>query len=168
MKKILFLTFIFCLGLTAAVFGRVYGGTVLYNMTFKFSFKFLLPLIFGAAAFFGARHYFKDTTKGAIAGAAVLAVLFLFFCFPQIKIYSDYKTGNYTETAGAVKDFQTSDNKESFTLEGVEFSYKNGSGTGYNTVQSKGGVIKGDSQLIYIRYVKFFGKKVICYIENVL
>ncbi|MCD7777384.1 MAG: hypothetical protein LUH47_02630, partial [Clostridiales bacterium] len=162
------LTFIFCLSLTAAVFGRVYGGTLLYEMTFHFSFKFLLPVIFGIIAFTAVKLIFKDNISAAVVGVVVLLGLFFFLCFSQIKIYSQYKSGNFTEVSGAVKNFQTSDTEESFTLDGVEFSYKNGKGKGYNLVQSQGGVIKGDSQLIYIRYVEFGDKKVICYIENMV
>ncbi|MCD8214827.1 MAG: hypothetical protein LUC97_04165 [Clostridiales bacterium] len=168
MKKILILTLLFCLCLSTAVFGRVYGGTLLYELTFKFSFKLLLPVILGIIAFIAVRLIFKDYISGAVVGAVVLLGLFFFTCFPQIKVYSLYSSGNYTEITGSVKDFQTSDEEESFTLSGVEFSYKNGSGNGYNIVQSRGGVIKGDSQLIYMRYVEFMDKKIICYIENML
>ncbi|MCD8091053.1 MAG: hypothetical protein LUD81_10645, partial [Clostridiales bacterium] len=141
---------------------------VIYEMTFKFSYRFLLPFILGGAAFIIVKYFLKDNITAAVGGVIVLLAVFFVFCFPQIKIYGEYKTENFIEVSGDVKNFQTSDTEESFTLNGVEFSYKNGSGNGYNTVLSQGGVVKGDNELLYIRYVEFMGKKVICYIEKIL
>lgn len=168
MKKILPLTVLFVLMLSCLAFGRIYGGTVLYQMTFHFSFKFLLPVIFGACCFFIVKFLFKDNITASVVTVIVFFAVFFFTCFPTLKVFSQYNSGNFIELSGTVKDFKTSDTDESFTLNGVVFDNYVHSGLGYDVTQSEGGVIKGDSQLLYIRYVEFMGRNVICYIENVM
>ncbi len=168
LKNICFITLFLILVLCGCVFGRVYGGSVLYEIKFKFSLLYFLPFVLGAATFYIFKFctFGKKTSLGAALG--VFAAVFLFTWFPAICVYGGYAAGNFIEVTGSVEDFETSDKKESFTLNGVEFNNYAGKSLGYGSVKSKNGVVKENSQLLYIRYIKVFGRNVICYIESIV
>lgn len=170
MKKTVFLSVLFAVVtvLGHVAFGRVYGGQVLYEIKVDFVLKLILTALIGAAVFTAALIYFKSRLYALTAGAIMLVFSFFILAFSSVKVYCEYKTNNYYEIAGAVQNFVTSDDSESFSVENVEFSYKDGSGAGYNTVQSSGGVISGDGRYIYIRYVKSGNRNIICYVENMV
>ncbi len=171
MKKLSFLavlTLTAVLIITETAFARIYGGTVLYSMTPKFSFKFLLPVILGVAAFAVLKFIFKDKLIALIGTFVVFFIVFFVTCFPAISVYSSYYKGKFTELAGTVSGFQSDVKEESFIINGVVFKDYVNSGLGYDFSASKGGVVTGDGQLLYIRYVEFGGRNVICYIENVM
>ncbi len=171
MKKLSFwavLTLAAVLLFAEAAFARIYGGTVLYSMTPKFSFKFLLPVILGVAVFALVRFFFKDKLIAFICTLIVFFTVFFVTCFPTISVYSSYYKGKFTELAGTVSGFQSDVKEESFVINGVVFEDYVNSGLGYDFSASNGGVVTGNGQLLYIRYVEFGGRNVICYIENVM
>ena len=144
MKKTVFLSALFAVvtALGHAAFGRVYGGQVLYEIKVDFVLKLILTALIGVAVFTAALIYFKSRLYALTAGAIMLVFSFFILAFSSVKVYC--------------------------SVENVEFSYKDGSGAGYNTVQSSGGVISGDGRYIYIRYVKSGNRNIICYVENMV
>lgn len=171
-KKSIFLGIIIfivtlCAG-TVCTFARTYGGQVLYEIKPEFFMGLVLSVVIALAIYTTARVWLKDNKRSLVSGIIAFLVVFLLLAFPGMKVYLSYKTGNFIEASGAVKDFETSDKKESFTLDGVVFKGYAGSSVGYDLTKSKGGVITDDGQMIYVRYVKLFGRNVICYIEDMM
>ncbi|MCD7854545.1 MAG: hypothetical protein LUG66_02885 [Clostridiales bacterium] len=171
MKKLSFwavLTLTAVLMLAETAFARIYGGTVLYSMTPKFSLKFITPILFGVIDFAVVKRIFKDKLTVIASTLVVFFVFFFAVCYPTISVYSSYYKGKFTDLAGTVSSFQSDAKEESFVINGVVFENYVGSGLGYDLSADNGGVVTGDGQLLYIRYVEAGGRNVICYIENVM
>lgn len=167
-KKVGLFTVLFALAMCCCVFGRIYGGSVLYEIKLRFSILYFLPIVLGGGTFYLFKFCQFGKKASLLAAVIVLAVVFMFTCFPAIYVYTNYFLGNYVEITGSVKNFETSDKAESFTLNDVEFKNYAGSSLGYGYVKSRDGVIKNDNQLLYIRYINVMGRNVICYIESMI
>ena len=83
-----------------------------------------------------------------------------------------YKSGSYSTVEGYVKNFDPmpvqGHKQESFTINGVKFSYTDFSTIqGYHNARSKGGVIRGNGQHLKIKYITYKNKNYIMYIEEI-
>ncbi len=81
-----------------------------------------------------------------------------------------YQSGEYLTVTGYVENFTPMQNKgngeESFTIDGIYFSYESGFDYGYNEPSAEGGVITGNGQYLKIGYVEYGGVNKIVYIEE--
>ncbi len=110
----------------------------------------------------------------AISMVFLLAVLALVIP-DQIRMYQStvgaYQRGDYQIAEGTVEQFRPAQEygeEESFTLGGVEFSYRDSVVQfGYHQTRAEGGVITGDGQQLRIGYTRY-GRlgNVIVYIEQ--
>lgn len=118
----------------------------------------------------------KQTRKFVIVGLIELSIFFILFLYGAVAMYinvvSAYKNGEYVVTEGYVEDFipigTDGNNRESFSINGIEFEYSNNSvQAGYCKVAKKGGVIYENGQHLKIGYVQYGSVgNVIVYVED--
>ena len=145
---------------------------VLYKLEFDFSclLKSLLPIILISVGFF---YFGIKQWRTRTVGLKILSILFFtisigcFFVFifnlsGDIVTYKEYSTILNDETfdsvSGNVSNFKSADShgkgEESFSVDGVEFSYAQYEDfIGYHTVSTKGGIIVKNGQLLTIDYI---------------
>ena len=160
---------------------------VLYEAAFAFEPAWLILAAFAAAFIIFLVVLMKKLCRSGFLGrkgaawvvaAAVLTVLVLggaFFWMNALQYRATvgaYRRGEYRTVEGYVEDFhampETGHDRESFTLDGVEFVYSDYQlQFGYHNAKSLGGVVTGDGQHLKIGYTQVYGLgNVIVYIEE--
>ncbi|MBR5272881.1 MAG: hypothetical protein IKU25_05740 [Clostridia bacterium] len=162
-------------------------GNVLYEVTFKFDFALLVPVVMMIFILFCPRMLMSQFEEKNIHISyksvkifCSCAFAFVFFIFSisiisHINMYKNvvgaYKTGDYEVVEGYVQNFipmpYEGHAEESFEINGVKFAYSDYIiQSGYNNTKSHGGVIKGDGQYLKIGYVYYNDENIIVYIEQ--
>ena len=166
--------------------------TILYEATLPVAYIFVIVFFFVFYMFlisfpkgiikFSKRYNLKynytekQTRKFVIVGLIELSIFFILFLYGAVAMYinvvSAYKNGEYVVTEGYVEDFipigTDGNNRESFSINGIEFEYSNNSvQAGYCKVAKKGGVIYENGQHLKIGYVQYGSVgNVIVYVED--
>lgn len=121
---------------------------------------------------------YKAVKMFCLCGGAFVTALLIICWASHLSMYNKivgaYNSGQYEVVEGYVENFvpmpyEGRGNKESFEINGVEFSYSDyESQQGYNNAKSHGGVVEGNGQHLkigYIYYNKTYGN-IIVYIEE--
>ncbi len=163
-------------------------GKVLYEVSYQFDFACLIPFVMliagccvlksriGKRKIYGKKH--GDTSTFVLLGVylffvtavAVLTIVTGVQKYDQV--IGAYKKGNYQTVEGFVENYETmpyeGHAQESFTINGVEFSYSDYTVMqGYHNAASHGGVITHNGQYLKLRYVtNELNENIIVYIEE--
>ncbi len=162
---------------------------VLYEFGFKFDFVFLVPVIMLIFITFfpliwrkfsmNYRNQMNMELVKIFCGCAasfvtIISIIVTISMIYQYKNISDkYNNGDYLTVDGLVENFvpmpYSGHSDETFDINGVNFAYSDFdlSQTGYNISKSHGGVITGNGQHLYIRYIINDGTNCILYIKQV-
>ena len=141
----------------------------LFNIVLAFGLFFFL--------YFGMRRTAKEHKKAwerKLAKILMKAdiVIIVIYTMHLIKGYADivvqYKSGNYNEIEGTVKQYYYSQGTDYFSLDGVSFRCSSGIAWGYCQTRENGGVIMGNGQHLKIRYIRSGSENVIVYIEQII
>lgn len=152
-------------------------GRVLYEVSFKFEFAFLIPiaiLVFIPIFVITLKKTYSSKVIDVFCGIAfVLVTIALGFSIHSYlnahsKVVGSYERGEYEIVEGYVENYTEGREGESFKIDGVEFYYSDYTvQPGYNNTRSHGGVIEGNGQHLKIGYVFVEGYgNIIVYIEE--
>ncbi len=163
-------------------------GNVLYEVSYQFDFSSLIPFIMLVVGYCGLKSriaarktYGKkrgDTSTFVLLGvylvlvAAVAVLTYVTGIQNYNQVIGAYKKGNYHTVEGIVENYEPmpyeGHAQESFTINGVEFSYSDYTFMqGYHNAASHGGVITHNGQHLKLRYVtNESNENIIVYIEE--
>ncbi len=156
-------------------------------MLYEFGYHFrltdifkLLYFVLPVVLFLSAAGFDKKIIRWSVTGFATLVMLFILYGFwiepicSYLEIKQNIDEGELCVVEGEVNNFYTPDKSwyghdcESFTIDGVVFSYYGTENYGYSRFFCDGGVVTGNGQRLRISYWinPSTDEIVICYIEE--
>lgn len=160
---------------------------ILYKLEFNFFelISNLLPylLISVGFSFYGLKYLVNQAFRFKVLSILLLTIstIFLFIFIislsEDIATYKQYiniiNSKTFESISGSVNNFKPADlygkGEESFDINGTKFSYSQYENhIGYHTVSTKGGIIKGNDQILTIDYIydKYLDKNIILQISQ--